>query len=109
MWMMTMQLISSKKIKDHYGAFVDTARKQGVVHTSHGRKTLVTLSFEAFEELAYAVSDKKPEYKIALETLKRKENSQSIVDFAGAGTQHSTFQSTHEVDAFIRKLRKEWN
>lgn len=106
---MTMQLMSSKKIKDHYGEFVNTARKQGVVHTSHGRTTLVTLSFEEFEELANAVSDKKPEYKTALETLRSKESNKSILDFAGAGTAHSKFKSTCEVDDFIRNLRREWD
>lgn len=103
-----MQCMSSKKIKDHYGAFVEAARKQGVIHTSHGRETLVTVSFERFELLANAVSTEKPEYKQALQKLRHQKKEASLSDFAGSGVAHSTFKSTHEVDDFITNLRNEW-
>ena len=38
--------MSSKEIKDRYGAFVEAARREPVVHTSHGRPTLVTISID---------------------------------------------------------------
>ena len=104
-----MQVMPSKMIKDRYGEFVEIARKQGVVHTSHGRTTLVSLSFERFEELAKAVSEIKPEYSMELEALKHKKKAKTILDFAGVGAPHSEFQSKEEVDSFIRNLRNEWD
>lgn len=41
-----MKTMSSKEIKDHYGAFAETARREVVIHTSHGRPTLVTMSID---------------------------------------------------------------
>jgi hypothetical protein len=41
-----MKTMSSKEIKDHYGAFAEVARREPVVHTSHGRPTLVTISID---------------------------------------------------------------
>jgi hypothetical protein len=38
--------MSSKQIKDQYGAFAEAARRETVVHTSHGRPTLVTISID---------------------------------------------------------------
>ena len=38
--------MSSKEIKDRYGAFAETARRESVVHTAHGRPTLVTISID---------------------------------------------------------------
>lgn len=38
--------MSSKEIKDRYGAFAEAARREPVVHTSHGRRTLVTISID---------------------------------------------------------------
>lgn len=43
---MTMKTMSAKEIKDHYGAFTEAARREPVVHTSHGRPTLVTISID---------------------------------------------------------------
>jgi hypothetical protein len=37
---------SSKEIKDRYGAFAEAARRETVVHTSHGRPSLVTISID---------------------------------------------------------------
>ena len=41
-----MKTMSSREIKDRYGAFVEAARREPVVHTSHGRPTLVTISID---------------------------------------------------------------
>jgi|GEM_PF-2867976 hypothetical protein len=43
--------MSSKAIKDHYGAFAEAARREPVVHTSHGRQTLVTISIDRAREI----------------------------------------------------------
>jgi hypothetical protein len=54
--------MSSKEIKDHYGRFVETARREPVVHTSHGRPILVTISID----LALSI----PELRVEIEKLK---------------------------------------
>jgi hypothetical protein len=46
-----MKSMSSKEIKDRYGAFVEAARREPVVHTSHGRPTLVTISIDRARSL----------------------------------------------------------
>jgi len=46
-----MKSMSSKEIKDRYGAFAETARREPVVHTSHGRPTLVTISIDRARQL----------------------------------------------------------
>lgn len=38
--------MSAKEIKDRYGVFAETARREAVVHTNHGRPTLVTISID---------------------------------------------------------------
>ncbi|HYA75028.1 MAG TPA: hypothetical protein VEF36_17925 [Roseiarcus sp.] len=43
--------MSSKEIKDRYGAFAEAARREPVVHTSHGRPTLVTISIDRARSL----------------------------------------------------------
>jgi|SRR5450631_2575265 hypothetical protein len=46
-----MKSMSSKEIKDRYGAFVEAARREPVVHTNHGRPTLVTISIDRARSL----------------------------------------------------------
>jgi hypothetical protein len=41
-----MKSMTSKEIKDHYGAFTEAVRREPVVHTSHGRPTLVSISID---------------------------------------------------------------
>ena len=43
--------MSSKEIKDRYGAFAEAARREPVVHTNHGRPTLVTISIDRARSL----------------------------------------------------------
>lgn len=47
-----MKTMSAKEIKDRYGLFVETARREPVVHTSHGRATLVTISIDRARTIA---------------------------------------------------------
>jgi hypothetical protein len=46
-----MKTMSSKEIKDRYGEFAETARREPVVHTSHGRPTLVTISIDRAKDI----------------------------------------------------------
>ena len=46
-----MKSMSSKEIKDRYGAFAEAARRETIVHTSHGRPTLVTISIDRAQSL----------------------------------------------------------
>lgn len=41
-----MKTMSAKEIKDRYGLFVEAARREPVIHTNHGRATLVTISID---------------------------------------------------------------
>jgi hypothetical protein len=97
--------MSSKNIKDHYREFVNTARQQGVIHTSHGRILLVSLAFEKFEDIANSLADIKPKYKSALKSLKNQGKGKSILGFAGAGKTHSSFKANNEID----NLSNEWS
>ena len=53
--------MSSKEIKDHYGVFVETARRELVVHTNHGRPTLVTMSIDRARTILQLQGDLAPE------------------------------------------------
>jgi hypothetical protein len=46
-----MKSMSSKEIKNRYGAFAEAARRETIVHTSHGRPTLVTISIDRARKL----------------------------------------------------------
>jgi hypothetical protein len=46
-----MKVMTSKEIKDHYGDFTEVARRETVVHTSHGRPTLVTISIDRAKQI----------------------------------------------------------
>lgn len=61
-----MKTMSSKEIKDHYGVFVETARRELVVHTNHGRPTLVTMSIDRARSI--------PELKNELDQLEAEIN-----------------------------------
>ena len=77
-----MIVMSSKAIKDHYGAFADAARRGPVVHTSHGRPTLVTISIDkALEipELRDAISGTGPS--------DRQDRMSRLLALGGAGAQ----------------------
>src|SRR5260370_38267905 len=46
-----MKSMSSKEIKDRYGAFAEAARRETIVHASRGRPTLVTISIDRGRKL----------------------------------------------------------
>jgi hypothetical protein len=95
-----MKSMSSKEIKDHYGAFAEAARREPVVHTSHGRPTLVTISVERArklpglrEELRGATDGDRDQL------LKR------LMSFAGLGERLVGEQSPEDLAARSRAFR----
>jgi hypothetical protein len=56
-----MKTMSSKEIKDRYGAFAELARRELVVHTSHGRPTLVTMSIDRARSIPQLQNDLAPQ------------------------------------------------
>ena len=92
--------MSSKEIKDRYGDFVETARREPVIHTSHGRPTLVTLSIEAARQI--------PELRVKLEAAEHGRSRNSLLNYLGKGRRWSRFKSDEEIAAFLRSERDAW-
>lgn len=87
-----MKTMSSKEIKDRYGAFVETARRELVVHTSHGRPTLVTMSIDRARSIPQLQSD------LPLESsLDRKTKFERLIALAGVGVKLVGAQSDVEL------------
>lgn len=95
-----MKTMSSKDIKDHYGDFVEAARREPVVHTNHGRPTLVTISFERAQSI--------PELSADISPAKTEKCGNVLLEAMGKGTKLSAFKSTAEVDKFVRDMRDAW-
>lgn len=76
-----MKTMSSKEIKDRYGAFAEAARREPVVHTSHGRPTLVTISIDRARSI--------PQLRGDIEGLAQGDDRQArmarLLALAGAG------------------------
>jgi prevent-host-death family protein len=47
----TMQTISAKEAKYHFGKLIDTARAEPVTVEKHGRAVIVVLAVEEYERL----------------------------------------------------------
>ena len=92
--------MSSKEIKDHYGDFVETARREPVIHTSHGRPTLLTLSIEDARRI--------PELRAKIQHIGESRTRRSLLDYLGKGRRWSRFKSDEDIKAFIRKERDAW-
>lgn len=65
-----MKMMTSKEIKDHYGEFSESARRETVVHTSHGRPTLVTISIDRARKI--------PELRRDLDTPEAKDRNDRL-------------------------------
>jgi hypothetical protein len=87
-------------IKDHYGEFNEVARRNTVVHTNHGRPTLVTVSIDRAREI--------PDLKADLAEFETNQRKGALTAFIGAGEQFSRFKSTDEIVASVRNLRDAW-
>jgi hypothetical protein len=95
-----MKQMTSKEIKDRYGEFSETARRETVVHTSHGRPTLVTVSIDrarSIPELNREISG--PTSIDKTEMLAR------LRGFAGIGVTLVGSQSAEELDQRSRQFR----
>jgi hypothetical protein len=95
-----MRHMTSKEIKDHYGAFSEAARRETVVHTSHGRPTLVTISVDrakSIPELSREISAAAAIDKTAM--LAR------LAGFAGVGVALVGSQSAEDLDQRSRHFR----
>jgi prevent-host-death family protein len=95
-----MKKMSSKEIKDRYGEFVDAARREPVVHTSHGRPTLVTLSIDHARQI--------PALRDRLDAMEHGHPRRSLLDYAGKGRKLSRFKSDAEIEEFLESEREAW-
>jgi hypothetical protein len=92
--------MSAKQIKDHFGAFVETARREPVIHTHHGREVLVTMSIEKAHE--HHVLPKLPHAK---PTTPVKRNA--LLDIIGKWHHLSAYKSDEEILETIRAMRED--
>ena len=95
-----MKSMSSREIKDRYGAFAEAARRETVVHTSHGRPTLVTISIDR----ARALPGLKEELAGIVEA-DRKEQLARLLAMAGVGERIVGKQSVGRLRARSRFSR----
>jgi len=95
-----MKSMSSKQIKDNYGAFVEAARREPVVHTSHGRPTLVTISIDRARTLPGLREELQPS-----EAMKREDAIARFLAYGGSGVELVGEQSVEELRARSRFFR----
>ncbi len=93
-------MMSSKEIKDHYGSFAETARRELVVHTSHGRPTLVTMSIDR----ARSIPELKGDLSV-VEGSDRRHKFERLVALAGIGVKLVGEQSPAEIAKRSREFR----
>jgi hypothetical protein len=90
---LTMRKMSAQEIKDRYGAFVEAARREPVIHTSHGRPMLVTISIDSARRI--------PQLRDALEevalAVDRKERLARLLALGGAGEKIVGVQSVQSL------------
>ena len=92
--------MSSKEIKDRYGAFTEAARREPVIHTSHGRPTLVTISIDRAKEI--------PELSRELQMPVSADKQEMLARFlalGGIGVKLVGEQSVEEMDRRSREFR----
>jgi hypothetical protein len=95
-----MKIMSSKEIKDHYGAFAEAARHELVVHTSHGRPTLVSMSIDRARSIPQLQGD------LPAETaLDRKQKFERLMAMAGIGVKLVGEQSLESMEKRSREFR----
>ncbi len=96
-----MKTMSSKEIKDRYGLFAETARREPVVHTSHGREILVTLSIERARAI--------PELCAELGSGANRARRNVLLEALGKGEGLSAYKSAKDVGAALRRARDAWS
>jgi hypothetical protein len=95
-----MKMMSSKEIKDHYGAFVEAARHEPVVHTNHGRPTLVTISIETARAIPQLQGHLPTE-----QSINRKQKFERLMAMAGIGVKLVGEQSRESLEKRSREFR----
>lgn len=95
-----MKTMSSKEIKDRYGAFAETARRELVVHTSHGRPTLVTMSIDRARSIPQLQGDLPAE-----PSIDRKQKFARLMAMAGIGVKLVGEQSRESLEKRSREFR----
>ncbi len=95
-----MKMMSSEEIKDRYGVFAETARREPVIHTSHGRPTLVTISIDR----AKKIPELQNELGVAGESG-REERLARLMAMAGIGEKIVGPQTAEDIEARIRFFR----
>ena len=78
---MTMKTMSAKEIKDRYGVFAEAARREPVVHTNHGRPTLVTISIDR----ARSIPQLRTDLEGVAQSDDRKDRVARLLALGGAG------------------------
>jgi hypothetical protein len=96
-----VKTMSAKEIKDRYGAFAETARREAVVHTSHGRPTLVTISIDR----ARAIPQLRSELGAATCADDRQERLKRLLAMGGLGARLLGEQSREDMDRRSREFR----
>jgi prevent-host-death family protein len=97
-----MKTMTSTEIKNHFGDFVETARREPVVMTQHGRKVFMALPIEEAEKLR-ALKERSPEQEQPAKPVKRN----ALLDLLGKGREYSIYKSAEDIDRAIRKMRDE--
>lgn len=92
--------MSSKEIKDRYGVFAETARRELVVHTSHGRPTLVTISIDRARSIPQLQSDLPAD-----PAANRKQKYERLIALAGTGIKLVGEQSAADLAKRSRYFR----
>jgi hypothetical protein len=96
-----VKTMSAKEIKDRYGAFAETARREAVVHTSHGRPTLVTISIDR----ARAIPQLRSELGAATCADDRQERLKRLLAKGGIGVRLIGESSVAEMNKRSRSFR----
>ena len=98
---MSVKTMSAKEIKDRYGVFAETARREPVVHTNHGRPTLVTISIDRARCI--------PQLRSVLEGAglgdDRKDRVARLLALGGAGVKTVGKQSAESIARRSREFR----
>jgi hypothetical protein len=95
-----MKTMSSKEIKDRYGAFAEAARRELIVHTSHGRPTLVTISIDRARSIPQLQNDLAPQT-----SEDKKERLARLIALGGVGVSLIGEQSVADLEKRSREFR----
>jgi prevent-host-death family protein len=96
-----MKTMTSTEIKNHFGEFIETARREPVVLTQHGRKVLMAMPIEEAEELR-ALKERSAQQQPAAPAKRN-----ALLDLIGKGRKYSSYKSDEEILEAIRAMRED--